>query len=235
MQGGDISEQIVRDAMAVFEELVKLGFAGGKEAIIFLAAVAKKEKQMKGKSSIDRLLQCGLQTGQYPEFFQIKEKDKGIFKQLAKEFGVMYHPIFLGKEDSEMMDMVSLSGDKGGINRIFEKLGYPIPEYEEGKNADARAVSEPSLNERGNGYEQPSLTNDGTELPKSTMGKIRHYANTRKDAATPVVPEQAGQQAAGPDMPKSAMGKIRHFQEGAQAPAPAKVKPKGPAVKGPVR
>ncbi|MDL2294305.1 PcfB family protein [Ruminococcaceae bacterium OttesenSCG-928-D13] len=238
MQGGDISEQVVRDAMVVFEEMAKLGFAGGKEVIIFLVAMAKREKQVKGESSINHLLDYGRQTGQYPAFFQIKAADKDTFKQLAKQFGVLYHPIFLGKENSDMLDMVSLSGDEPAINRIFEKLGYPIPERDTGKNAGTRAASEPNLNERGNGYEQPSLTNDAPEMPRSTMEKIRHYTNASKQtAAEPDASAATEAQAVKPEQPQSTMDKIRNFQQGAKAPAPKKPKPKakGPVPKGPVR
>ncbi len=41
--GGDVSEQVVRDSMIIFEELTKIAGHLAKETVAFLAALIKRE------------------------------------------------------------------------------------------------------------------------------------------------------------------------------------------------
>ncbi len=220
--GGDVSEQIVRDGMIVFEELAKIAGGLSKEAIALLAALLKREGQSKGATPVTNLKNQALKTGQELQIFQIKKGDIPAFKKLAKEYGVLYHkpifpPVFLTKDSDKMVDIVALSGDARAINHIYEKLGYPAPERDDEKNAPARAVSEQNSNERGSGYEKskPSRENDGGAPALSDAGE------------------------GGDKLPVSAMGKIRHFAQVADAKAAAKTPkakiPKAPAKTGAAR
>ena len=206
--GGDVSEQLVRDGMVVFEELAKIAGNLTKEAIALLFALIKREGQTRGKTPVTNLKNQALKTGQEFQIFQLKKGDIPAFKKLAKEYGVLYHkpifpPVFLTKDSDKMVDMVALSGDVRAINHIYEKLGYPVPERDDEKNAPARAASGQNSNERGSGYEKskPSRANDGGtptrpdagegagELPASAMGKIRHFTKVANDKAKPKIPK----------------------------------------------
>lgn len=202
--GGDVSEQIVRDGMIVLEELAKITGSLSKEAVALLAALIRREGQTKGPTPVTNLKNHALKTGQQLEIFQLKKADIPLFKKLAKEYGLLYRrkmvpPIFLTKDGETVVDMVGLSGDAPGINHILEKLGYPVLERDTGKNAEARAASEPSSNERGNGYERSrqSRESDGP-LPagdtpgqgKSVLDNIRHFKQKAKEmrgSTAPVV------------------------------------------------
>ncbi len=193
--GGDISEQLVRDGMVVMEELAKVAGHLTKEAIALLAALIKREGQAKGAMPVTKLKNEALKTGQTLEIFQLKKSDISVFKKLSKEYGVLYHkplfpPVFLSRDKDTMVDMVALSGDVRAIDHIYEKLGYPVPERDDGKNADTRAASEQSSNERGSGYEKSK-------------------PNRESDA-----PARAGSEAQGG---KSAIADIQRFKEQAKA------------------
>lgn len=193
--GGDVSEHIVRDGMIIIEEGSKIFAHLTKEAIMFLLALAKSDGKIKGSTSIKHLLEHGVKTGQTVEVFHIKKDDVKQFTQLAKEFGVLYHPVVMESDKSEFADMVGLSGDLPAINRIYEKLGYPVPEGDAPKNADARATSEPNLNERGSGYEQQARNNDAPQ-GKSVVADLKvlkaqvaaNRAKAAPKAPTPKVP-----------------------------------------------
>lgn len=211
--GGDVSEQIVRDGMIVFEEGAKIVAHLTKETIALLAALIRREGQTKGATPVTNLKNQALQTGQTLEIFPLKKKDIPAFKKLAKEYGVLYHkpifpPVFLTKDGDKMVDMVALSGDAPAINHIYEKLGYPAPERDDGKNAATRATSEPSSDGRGNGYERSRPTRE-TDAPaprddaggerKSVVADIRHYAQQVKN----------NKSKAGPDVSKTHAGPVR--------------------------
>lgn len=175
--GGDVSEQVVRDSMIIFEELTKIAGHLAKETIAFLAALIKREWQNRGPAPVSKLKDQAIQTGQELAIFQLKKEHIPTFNRLAKEYGVLYHkpifpPVFLTKDGQALVDMVGLSGDARGINHILEKLGYPVPERDEAKNAEARAASGQNSQERGNGYERsrpsrPNRENDAAPAPEA--------------------------------------------------------------------
>ena len=218
--GGDVSEQIVRDGMVVFEELAKIAGGLAKEAIALLAALIKREREGKGPAPVTKLKDHALKTGQELKIFQLKKEDIPAFKKLAKEYGVLYHkpifpPVFLTKDGEKLVDMVGLSGDAHGINHALEKLGYPVPERDDEKNAAPRAASEQSSPERGSGYE-------------------RSKPSRSDDAAAPAAPAT---EDAGEKLPASALGKIDHYKKVASAQAAAKgpKAPKAPVKTGKAR
>ena len=210
--GGDVSEQIVRDGMIVFEELTKIAGHLTKETIGLIAALINHEGKSNGAAPVTNLKNHALKTGQELQIFPMKKGDIPVFKKLAKEYGVLYHkpifpPVFLTKDKDTMVDMVALSGDAHAINHIYEKLGYPVPERDDGKNAETRATSGQNSDERGNGYNrsQPNRMNDSPtpldvdtvddKLPTSTLGKIQHFKKVSKAnaaAKTPKAPVQSG-------------------------------------------
>jgi hypothetical protein len=194
--GGDVSEQMVRDGMIVAEEIAKVAGHLAKETIALIIALLKREGQSKGATPVTNLKNQALKTGQTLEIFQIKKTDIPTFKKLSKEFGVLYHkktmpPAFLTrKTGGELVDILALSGDAPGINRVLEKMGYPVPERDDGKNAEARAASEQSSPERGSGYgrSRPKEKNDAAparadgaaEGKKSVVSDIRRYKEQAK-------------------------------------------------------
>lgn len=193
--GGDVSEQMVRNGMIVFEEVAKISGKLSKEVIALIVALLKREAQAKGPTPITNLKNQALKSGQSLEIFQIKKSDITQFKKLAKEYGVLYNrkifpPAFLSKANSEdkLVDMLALSGDAAAINHIYEKLGYPAPERDSGKNAEARAASEQNSSGHKNGYERskPSradkVPTQEKEAPggKSVLSDIRHYKEQAK-------------------------------------------------------
>jgi hypothetical protein len=196
--------------MVIAEDLAKIAGHLTKETLALLAALLRREWQTKGQMPITNLKTQALKTGQTLEIFKIKKDDIPVFKRLARDFGVVYHkeifpPAFLVKNSSKggdvFVDVVGLSGDARGINHIIEKLGYPVPERDDGKNAEARAASEQNSPERGNGYERsrqsrPNRESEGAEAPgvpgtgdttepapQSTAAKIAHYKKLAAEKA----------------------------------------------------
>lgn len=195
--GGDVSEQIVRDGMIVYEEIAKIVGNLAKEAIAFIFALLKKEAAQKGgEKPVTNLKNRALETGQSLEFYQIKKADEAQFLSMVEPFGIQYHPVVIEKDGEELMDIMCLSGDAPAMNRIMEKMGYTVPSRDEGKNGDARATSEQNSGGRGNGYNQPRANSEAPE-GKSFMADLNKYKakaaenNARAKAQAQAVPQAA--------------------------------------------
>jgi hypothetical protein len=207
--------------MIIFEELAKIAGHLAKETLALLAALLRREWKAKGAMPVTNLKNKALSTGQELAIFQLKKEDIPAFKKLAREFGVLYHkpifpPVFLSKDGEALVDMVGLSGDARGINHILEKLGYPVPERDDGKNAEARAASEQNSPERGNGYgkskqNRPSRENDAPAGQEESPG--RGEAPGRKSAIADIrrFKKQADALKAGraPGVSKTQAGPVR--------------------------
>lgn len=87
--GGDAAERLVRDSLMITEEAVKLAGLGAKNLAALLVALAKEEEKTHGPTRLTRLLRSGEELKLLP----IKSEDLRQFRQLAKEYGVLFCPI----------------------------------------------------------------------------------------------------------------------------------------------
>lgn len=77
---------------------------------------------MKGKTSLDRLLREGKEL----KIIALQSKDVGQFKELAKQYGVLF-AVIKDKAQNEKVDVMFKAEDVAKLNRIYEQLGYAIP------------------------------------------------------------------------------------------------------------
>ena len=77
---------------------------------------------MKGKTRLDRLLREGKEL----KIIALQSKDVGQFKELAKQYGVLF-AVIKDKAQNEKVDVMFKAEDVAKLNRIYEQLGYAIP------------------------------------------------------------------------------------------------------------
>ena len=77
---------MVREALQVTEVAIKLSALGIKNALALSLAYAKENPKVKGKTSLDRLLREGKEL----KIIALQSKDVGQFKELAKQYGVLF-------------------------------------------------------------------------------------------------------------------------------------------------
>ena len=178
--GGDAAERLVRDSLMLTEEAVKLAGLGAKNLAALLVALAKEEEKTHGPTRLTRLLRSGEELKLLP----IKSEDLRQFRQLAKEYGVLFCPIKNKSLDNGLNDILFPASAAASINRVLEHLGYPVPREKavEVKKEAARGRSGSASQTRGHGSDSNARTTT-TERPsvRAAIDRLQKQARTQTD------------------------------------------------------
>ena len=184
--GGDAAERLVRDSLMITEEAVKLAGLGAKNLAAILVALAKEEEKTHGPTRLTRLLRSGEELKLLP----IKSEDLRQFRQLAKEYGVLFCPIKNKSLDNGLNDILFPASAAASINRVLEHMGYPVPREKavEVKKEAARGRSGSASQTRGHGSDSNARTT-ATERPsvRAAIDRLRKQARTQTDNAVRTV------------------------------------------------
>ena len=180
--GGDAAERLVRDSLMITEEAVKLAGLGAKNLAAILVALAKEEEKTHGPTHLTRLLRSGEELKLLP----IKSEDLRQFRQLAKEYGVLFCPIKNKSMDNGLNDILFPASAAASVNRVLEHMGYPVPREKavEIKKEAARGRSGSASQTRGHGSDSNARTT-ATERPsvRAAIDRLQKQARTQTDNA----------------------------------------------------
>ena len=178
--GGDAAERLVRDSLMITEEAVKLAGLGAKNLAALLVALAKEEEKTHGPTRLTRLLRSGEELKLLP----IKSEDLRQFRQLAKEYGVLFCPIKNKSLDNGLNDILFPASAAASVNRVLEHMGYPVPREKavEIKKEAARGRSGSASQTRGHGSDSNARTTT-TERPsvRAAIDRLQKQARTQTD------------------------------------------------------
>ena len=184
--GGDAAERLVRDSLMITEEAVKLAGLGAKNLAAILVALAKDEEKTHGPTHLTRLLRSGEELKLLP----IKSEDLRQFRQLAKEYGVLFCPIKNKSLDNGLNDILFPASAAASVNRVLEHMGYPVPREKavEVKKEAARGRSGSASQTRGHGSDSNARTT-ATERPsvRAAIDRLQKQARTQTDNAVRTV------------------------------------------------
>ena len=184
--GGDAAERLVRDSLMITEEAVKLAGLGAKNLAAILVALAKEEEKTHGPTHLTRLLRSGEELKLLP----IKSEDLRQFRQLAKEYGVLFCPIKNKSLDNGLNDILVPASAAASVNRVLEHMGYPVPREKavEVKKEAARGRSGSASQTRGHGSDSNARTT-ATERPsvRAAIDRLQKQARTQTDNAVRTV------------------------------------------------
>lgn len=184
--GGDAAERLVRDSLMITEEAVKLAGLGAKNLAAILVALAKEEEKTHGPTHLTRLLRSGEELKLLP----IKSEDLRQFRQLAKEYGVLFCPIKNKSLDNGLNDILFPASAAASVNRVLEHMGYPVPweKAVEVKKEAARGRSGSASQTRGHGSDSNARTT-ATERPsvRAAIDRLQKQARTQTDNAVRTV------------------------------------------------
>lgn len=176
---GETAELVVKEGIQITESAVKLAGLGAKNLAALLIAIAKDNPKLSGKTGLKRLIQDGEEL----TIFSVKQEDLKGFQMESKRYGVLFYPVINKVEKTGTAEIMAKAKDAKQINRIFERMGYPAPVREDAaKKASARAPSENSSKERGNGAristemaseKKPSVRAKMQELKKVSEQMVR--------------------------------------------------------------
>ena len=184
--GGDAAERLVRDSLMITEEAVKLAGLGAKNLAALLVALAKEEEKTHGPTRLTRLLRSGEELKLLP----IKSEDLRQFRQLAKEYGVLFCPIKNKSLDNGLNDILFPASAAASVNRVLEHMGYPVPREKavEIKKEAARGRSGSASQTRGHGSDSNARAT-ATERPsvRAAIDRLQKQARTQTDNAVRTV------------------------------------------------
>ena len=176
---GETAELVVKEGIQITESAVKLAGLGAKNLAALLIAIAKDNPKLSGKTGLKRLIQDGEEL----TIFSVKRENLKGFQMESKRYGVLFYPVINKVEKTGTVEIMAKAKDAKQINRIFERMGYPAPVREDAaKKASARAPSENSSKERGNGAristemaseKKPSVRAKMQELKKVSEQMVR--------------------------------------------------------------
>ena len=176
---GETAELVVKEGIQITESAVKLAGLGAKNLAALLIAIAKENPKLSGKTGLKRLIQDGEEL----TILSVKQEDLKGFQMESKRYGVLFYPVINKVEKTGTVEIMAKAKDAKQINRIFERMGYPAPVREDAaKKASARAPSENSSKERGNGAristemaseKKPSVRAKMQELKKVSEQMVR--------------------------------------------------------------
>lgn len=181
--GSEAADQMVRESIQITESAVKLTALGAKNLAAIALALAKENPKVRGKTGLNRLLRDGKELKVFP----LKSGDLAEFKKLAKHYGVLFAGIRDKTSEGELIDVLARAEDVSKLNRIFERMGYAVPEKggAERKKESARRPSENGLPTRGPAVRQAGQTISTEERP-SVREKLNLFRRMVSRAAQEV-------------------------------------------------
>ena len=114
---------MTRETLRISETVAKLTATGAKNLGVLLAALMKDNIKIKGKTNLNTMLKEGKEL----RVFNIQEEYLKQFAQEARKYGILYSVIKDTKLAPPTFDILAKAEDVSKINRVFERISYPIP------------------------------------------------------------------------------------------------------------
>ena len=106
-----------------------------------------------------------LKEGKEIRVFCLDKDSLAEFKQHAKDYGIVYSALKQKNNDSRIVDVLVKAEDTPRVNRILEKMNYPLPEDEkisEKIKADEQTKKSVSAARSEKASSEPSI---GSDMP----------------------------------------------------------------------
>ena len=156
-QGSDAADQMVKETIAITEMVVKLAGSGAKNLIVLLTLYAKENHQLKGETNLKKLIKEGREL----RIVYLGNDDLAEFKNYANEYGILYSALKHKGDESPVTDVLFKAEDTPRINRILEKMNYPLPsERENEKKEESHAKKSPSAVQSEKASSEPQIGNN---------------------------------------------------------------------------
>ena len=161
---GEAADLVMKEGVQISEEAIKLLARGAKNLAALLYALAKDQKKLYGKVSMNRLL-----SEQRPiEVLPLRTEDFDEFKRRAKKVGLLFAAVEDKKGDAPYLDVLTNIDHLSQANYILEQMGYQPkqPEDAQPKKEQTPAQPESSLQKQRSGLTQgTTLTSNEEKQP----------------------------------------------------------------------
>lgn len=186
-QGSDAAEQMVKETMIISETAAKLAGLGAKNLAVLLTLYLREEHQLKGETNLKKLLKEGKEI----RVFCLDKDNLAEFKQHAKDYGIVYSALKQKNDESNIIDVLVKAADTPRVNRILEKMNYPLPSEDEktgekikadeqAKKSVSAARSEKASSEPSIGSDMPTK-NDERRSVKERIDELEAFKNRAQE------------------------------------------------------
>ena len=179
-QGSDAAEQMVKETMIISETAAKLAGLGAKNLAVLLTLYLREKHQLKGETNLKKLLKEGKEI----RVFCLDKDNLAEFKQHAKDYGIVYSALKQKNDESNIIDVLVKAADTPRVNRILEKMKYPLPSEkkadEQAKKSVSAARSEKASSEPSIGSIMPTK-NDERRSVKERIDELEALKNRAQE------------------------------------------------------
>ena len=125
-----------------------------------------------------------LKEGKEIRVFCLDKDNLAEFKQHAKDYGIVYSALKQKNDDSRIVDVLVKAEDTPRVNRILEKMNYPLPSEEkadeQAKKSVSAARSEKASSEPSIGSDMPTK-NDERRSVKDRIDELEALKNRAQE------------------------------------------------------
>ena len=114
----DAADQVVRIALESTSFLVRLTGTGAKHTALLMLSVLKQNKKTRGAQRLSNMLRSGKPI----KVYTFKAEDLAKFKEVAKEYGVLYTILKEKDKTGGVFDVFVRAEDESKMSRIIERF-----------------------------------------------------------------------------------------------------------------
>ena len=181
---GEVADLMIKEGLEAAKIAAELSAKGLVNVAALLAAMVKQNYKVVGKVGIERLMKEGNTES---VIIPIKTADYERFREIAKQFGVLYAMAKHENKESGVLHIISNVNYSAQLNAVMEAMDYAVPEVMPEENAvkkvKSRAPQERSSDERGIGLNQPQR--DEKPSTRQKLAELDSVARQKKQK-TPV-------------------------------------------------
>ena len=115
---GEAAEQVTRIILDGTEVLLKLTGKGAERAAVLVYTTLRQQEKTKGAARLSSMLRSGKPL----KVYTFEEKDLPKFKEVAKQYGVLYSILKEKDKTGGVFDVLVRADDENKINRIIERF-----------------------------------------------------------------------------------------------------------------
>lgn len=153
------ADQVLRMELMVTECAIRMASNGAVNIAALLVALLRNEKQIAGKTDIEKIIQSGTPTS-----FPLAAEKMQEFSKLAKEYGVMC-TFVRDPKNPDTVDVIVRAEDAKLVNIVRERIGATAEVSE--KNVDAGLSESESVKSEIMNQHGPASTTTTTKLPQA--------------------------------------------------------------------
>ena len=115
---GEAAEQVTRILLEGTEVLLRLSGKGAERAAVLVYTTLRQQEKTKGAARLSSMLRSGKPL----KVYTFEEKDLPKFKEVAKQYGVLYTILKEKDKTGGVFDVLIRADDENKINRIIERF-----------------------------------------------------------------------------------------------------------------